>query len=250
MDDLELEIGAVEVESVTLPERPPRWELLGPRRLGADEGQVAVCLFESALLAIHAHAASSLHEIGGLLVGDAFSWRGRIYAQIEAALPGETPRAGPAHVTFTAETWAGVLRRQERELPGRTIVGWYHSHPRMGIYLSEMDLAIQRSFFPQPWHIALVINGQDENVGLFAWNGMGVLPLQRFAWRASHPVEPGIALRPGTHPFSYTLCEPAEREKPRWRYALPLIALTLVGSWLLARWLFHKDIYSPEENAP
>jgi proteasome lid subunit RPN8/RPN11 len=41
--------------------------------------------------------------------------------------------------------------------PGLQVVGWYHSHTRSGIHLSDEDLDLYNSFFPEPWHVALVI---------------------------------------------------------------------------------------------
>ncbi len=36
-------------------------------------------------------------------------------------------------------------------------VGWYHSHTRSEIFLSEADLEIHNTYFPEPWQVALVI---------------------------------------------------------------------------------------------
>jgi proteasome lid subunit RPN8/RPN11 len=36
-------------------------------------------------------------------------------------------------------------------------VGWYHSHTRSDIALSEKDLELYRRYFPEPWQIALVL---------------------------------------------------------------------------------------------
>ena len=36
------------------------------------------------------------------------------------------------------------------------IVGWYHTHPGFGIFLSGMDLFIQDHFFNLPWQVAFV----------------------------------------------------------------------------------------------
>ena len=52
-----------------------------------------------------------------------------------------------------------------------TIVGWYHSHPGFGIFLSEHDRFIHRHFFGEPGQIALVIDPLAHVEGLFAWVG-------------------------------------------------------------------------------
>ena len=48
----------------------------------------------------------------------------------------------------------------DRELSGMQAVGWYHSHTRSGIQLSEIALQIFDSYFPEPWQIALVLRPQ------------------------------------------------------------------------------------------
>ena len=36
-------------------------------------------------------------------------------------------------------------------------VGWYHSHTRSEILLSAQDVEIHNRYFPDPWHVALVV---------------------------------------------------------------------------------------------
>lgn len=43
------------------------------------------------------------------------------------------------------------------DLAGMQPVGWYHSHTRSDISLSEKDLEIYSRYFPEPWQIALVL---------------------------------------------------------------------------------------------
>ena len=40
---------------------------------------------------------------------------------------------------------------------GGAPVGWYHSHTRSEIFLSEADLAIHQRYFGEPWQVALVL---------------------------------------------------------------------------------------------
>ena len=61
------------------------------------------------------------------------------------------------------------LREQLASVRGQ-VVGWYHSHTRSGIFLSEADLDIHKRFFPEPWQIAMVIKPhtfQPVCMGLF-----------------------------------------------------------------------------------
>ncbi len=50
------------------------------------------------------------------------------------------------------------------------VVGWYHSHTRSEIFLSEADQAIHQRFFPEPWQVALVMKPhtfQPARIGFF-----------------------------------------------------------------------------------
>src|SRR5438045_4423867 len=41
-------------------------------------------------------------------------------------------------------SWPGMWNRLDR---GRNIIGWYHTHPAMGIFLSATDLRTQQLYF-------------------------------------------------------------------------------------------------------
>jgi hypothetical protein len=45
----------------------------------------------------------------------------------------------------------------DADLAGMQPVGWYHSHTRSDISLSEKDLELYSRYFPEPWQIALVL---------------------------------------------------------------------------------------------
>ena len=172
------EIRISSTETKVLPRRRPSWQS------GRETGHhpVVIRLHDAAFHAIDAAASASDDEVGGILIGSAREWLDTLYVDIEAALPAERTSAGPAHVTFTTDSWAGLLERKEREIPDRWIVGWYHSHPRMGIFLSQMDSSLHRDFFRQPWHVAMVINGQDRTAGFFAWDDDRITPVRQFSY--------------------------------------------------------------------
>jgi len=63
-----------------------------------------------------------------------------------------------------------LLEQARRNTPDLQLVGWYHSHTRSGIFLSEADLDIHKRYFPEPWHIALVLKPhtfQPTRAGFF-----------------------------------------------------------------------------------
>lgn len=124
----------------------------------------------AALDVIHAHVMSSTDvEVGGFMIGTHGGEREppHCVAAIEArAAVGDLTR-----LTFTHEAWENVHRAIEESHPECSIVGWYHSHPGHGIFLSDHDRFIHHNFFPAPWQIALVVDPVQRTEGLFVWTG-------------------------------------------------------------------------------
>jgi len=46
---------------------------------------------------------------------------------------------------------------EDAELAALEPAGWYHSHTRSEIFLSELDLEFFQRYFPQAWQVALVV---------------------------------------------------------------------------------------------
>jgi hypothetical protein len=55
----------------------------------------------------------------------------------------------------------------EERNQGERLVGWYHSHPGHGVFLSAYDEFIQAQFFPEEGQIAIVIDPQTGEEGVF-----------------------------------------------------------------------------------
>lgn len=109
-------------------------------------------------------------EVGGILLGNRAGGRSRITASVEA----HGAQGDITSLTFTHESWAAMLVEIDERHPDTEVLGWYHSHPGHGIFLSEHDRFIHRNFFPATWHVALVIDPQHDTEGLFAWTDTGL----------------------------------------------------------------------------
>ena len=72
-------------------------------------------------------------------------------------------------VTFTHQTWNQLSAEKASCHPDQAIVGWYHTHPGLGVFLSERDLFIHRNFFADASHVAVVIDPADFAWGIFYW---------------------------------------------------------------------------------
>jgi proteasome lid subunit RPN8/RPN11 len=116
-------------------------------------------------------SADTLVEYGGVLIGTADPVVGLVIITAAKPLPDAVSAKGTASstVTFTTETWIAMNRRVIDEHPGQRIVGWYHSHPRSGIYFSAHDLLIQTRYFSQPWQVGYVFDPVQHERGFFGW---------------------------------------------------------------------------------
>jgi proteasome lid subunit RPN8/RPN11 len=116
----------------------------------------------------HGHASSSV-EVCGVLVGNVYRDDAGPFLYVEASIRGEHAGSQDAQVTFTPATWTHVQEEMERHHAGRCVVGWYHTHPGFGIFLSGMDLFIQENFFALPWQVAFVYDPIGGDEGVFVW---------------------------------------------------------------------------------
>ena len=130
---------------------------------------------------IAAHAAEKLSlEICGVLVGDWHKDENGPFVLINEAVRADRATSNAGDVTFTHEAWNEVNREMDTKFTDRKIVGWYHSHPNYGIFLSDRDRFCQDSTFNSPGQVAYVVDPVNGLEGVFCWrNGESKL-LPRF----------------------------------------------------------------------
>lgn len=145
-----------------------------PDVTGRRDAGFQVVIRQSVLNEIHLHGESFPDiEVCGVLVGDVYRDRdnGAPFLYVESCIRGNYATGKAAQVTFTAETWNHIQDVMERRHPERRILGWYHTHPGFGVFLSDMDLFIQNNFFNEPWQIAFVYDPKSGEEGSFVWRG-------------------------------------------------------------------------------
>jgi len=72
-----------------------------------------------------------------------------------------------ASFRFTHDTWSAISRECEQRFNDKLRVGWHHTHPGYGVFLSSMDQFIHRHFFNLPWMVALVVDPKQEHFDLY-----------------------------------------------------------------------------------
>ncbi|HLL91044.1 MAG TPA: Mov34/MPN/PAD-1 family protein [Tepidisphaeraceae bacterium] len=157
-------IGTVAVRRLVATDRPRR-------------PTFEVVLERSAIDDIHAHGAARTDiEVCGVMVGNVYRDELGPYLYVEAVIRGNAAAGRSTQVTFTDETWTTIHAELERAHAGRRIVGWYHTHPGFGVFLSDMDLFIQDNFFNLSWQVAFVHDPVRHEDGLFVWRGGQSVP--------------------------------------------------------------------------
>jgi len=133
-----------------------------------NPGDLHIFLTESLLREVIAWSNTDLgHELGGVFVGDLYSWKGMPYLEIAGYIKAQDYEHTAASFTFTHDTWSAITREKEQRFNDKLLVGWHHTHPGYGIFLSGMDQFIHRNFFNLAWMFAMVVDPKQETLGFF-----------------------------------------------------------------------------------
>jgi proteasome lid subunit RPN8/RPN11 len=128
-----------------------------------------------------AHSFLGENECGGILVGNVYTateaGRTVTFTAIVDAIAAQEAAAGPTYVEMGADDLMAVTRhlerlRQKTAQTGKEtqlrVVGWYHTHPGFGVFMSGTDQATQRNVFGMAWQIAVVYDPLNREYGLFS----------------------------------------------------------------------------------
>ncbi|MDD4185188.1 MAG: Mov34/MPN/PAD-1 family protein [Candidatus Methanomethylophilaceae archaeon] len=145
------------------------------RRAAAD-----LFMPEAVIMQIAAHADLGLEEdreVMGLLIGRIYEDDKGEYAVVEDAVTSKL-ESDRAMVRFDRDDMSALVDAIDGMPPGTDIVGWYHSHPGYGCFMSETDVRTQDGLFGGACGFALVVDPKRKEMAVFD----------------SNPGSPGIAI--------------------------------------------------------
>ena len=175
-----------DISAIAASDWLPREFPLGPREKPTRR---CVIFKQSVLNDVRAHGKTAPDiEVCGVLVGNVYQDAMGPFVFVEASIRGNFSAGKNAQVTFTAKTWAHIQDVMDQQYPDMRILGWYHTHPGHGIFLSDMDLFIHKNFFSLPWHLAFVFDPQALEEGLFAWR-QGNMVVESFVVQKDVPAD-------------------------------------------------------------
>lgn len=129
--------------------------------------------------------ADTSREIGGVLVGVVQRDESGPYVRVDGTIDALHAEEKGAELTFTHATWDHIHEQMDSVHQGQRVVGWYHTHPGFGVFLSDRDTFIHRSFFDLPFQLALVYDPRSREHGVFVWRDNQPLRCRRY-WIGAH----------------------------------------------------------------
>ncbi|MDC0284411.1 Mov34/MPN/PAD-1 family protein [Mariniblastus sp.] len=171
MDD-EIQLGELAQAEPQTSIRPDQDAHFSTKVVGqTDSDDLAIFVDLDVQRDMEAHALSNTNvELGGVLMGRQFiDHAGKPFVVISDCLRATHFEATKGTFKFTHETWREITRQREGFRPDLEMVGWYHTHPDWGVFLSGMDLFICNNFFNRALDVALVIDPCKQDRGWFHW---------------------------------------------------------------------------------
>lgn len=108
-------------------------------------------------------------ESGGMLMGYTLQTNEKTNIIITGFIEGKYSEGTPTTLKFTHETWDYVHGEADKKFPDDKIIGWIHTHPNFGIFLSNYDKFIHQNFFNEENQIAYVVDPIQNIEGFFFW---------------------------------------------------------------------------------
>jgi proteasome lid subunit RPN8/RPN11 len=179
----------------------------------AAHANVRVVIEAEVARQVRQHARSSMKtEVCGVLIGREEGTN----TIVEACIAGVNAAQGGAHVTFTQDTWEHIYQVKDKEYPEARIVGWYHSHPGFGVFLSEHDLFIHQNFFSSPQQVAWVFDPHNDEEGCFGWHNGKIDRIDDVSLSYGQPCGEPLTAQPDDEPAVKIKTTQAQDDEPTW----------------------------------
>ncbi len=120
---------------------------------------------QEAVIALQDHLKSSpTQAIFGFLIGDVYRdpEAGVLYTVIDKTLKLSQPIYGDKTEVVVSRLWDRM--QEQLKKASASLLGWYHSHPGQGGFLTAHDVETHGKFFTEPWHVAVLVAAEAGGV--------------------------------------------------------------------------------------
>ncbi len=172
--DPDIQFGDLEQDQPDVELRPDRnahFAVVPYEEPQPDELPIFVDL--DTLIEMESHALTDTSvELGGVMIGGQLhDENGQPYVLVQDSVRAQHYEATKGSFKFTHDTWGQITRERDDFPDDWDMVGWYHTHPDWGVFLSGMDMFICDNFFNKPLDVALVIDPCRQDRAFFQWTG-------------------------------------------------------------------------------
>ncbi|MEW6097418.1 MAG: Mov34/MPN/PAD-1 family protein [bacterium] len=124
-----------------------------------DDKELSIFIDTDTFLDVRKHAQKRTdREVGGFLIGDAMQEKENLFIQITHLMKVQEIQHKSGEFIFTHGVWKMIDSIMSERYPDKQLLGWYHTHPGIGLFLSPEDKFIQNNFFNHPWQVTLVLD--------------------------------------------------------------------------------------------
>jgi hypothetical protein len=189
---IEVEVESVEYLITPTPKSVDSYqdiELIGQK---IESGDLPIYFRRGAWKLAHEAANVSKQvdeEVGGFLIGNAHRdpATNQLFVEIAGIVVADQAQGTAVSIDFNYSAWRQVIEKLKTEFPDKISLGWYHTHLSSQLMLvplsveqnryqvkymtffSQADRFVHRSFFPDQWHVALVIDLKRKEDVFFVW---------------------------------------------------------------------------------
>ena len=107
-------------------------------------------------------------EAMGYLVGDYCRWKNKEYTIVEDAVTSDLETTS---VSVHFQAFEKAFDQLDKIDFDYVIVGWYHSHPGHGCFMSVTDISTQKRMFNKSFHIAIVVDPINKEFKVYKMDG-------------------------------------------------------------------------------
>ena len=132
-----------------------------------------VYINEETLNKIIIYCKSFEKEIFGYIIGHILNWDKQTYVKIEdlifilGAIHSDDYSTGQIELSAGKYNKKVIRLNKKRKIDNLRVLGWWHSHPGFGCFLSPTDLKTQEYFFPESYQVALVVDPVRDELEFF-----------------------------------------------------------------------------------
>jgi len=183
-----------------------------------EDSKIVIYIEKQAYDAIYRHgAANPQREVVGILLGSASEdSTGKYRVDIVGIVKSDSAPGNQTQAQFTHEVWLQLVESAQRNYPNQKVVGWYHTHPGFGTFMSDDDVNSHRVAFSHPWHVAAVCDPTKNELSFFGWDGSEIKAIKGFYTYKVPPKEPESLFQPEK-------IAPPQRKMPA--FLIPALAL-------------------------